>query len=424
MGSRTILNLILWHVEFSFQIFPLSTSHFPLFNYLSFINQLDMKFIVTTFALLLFLASCGSADVASTKEGDAELTVAEQHMTLSESDLFDGPKIQLYLKKDTLNAHKANQAFLDALDLFKNKKDLTEAEKGFKASILTYPTGAAYYELGNVSMEKEDYELALKCYRMAENLNYEPFAKLLYNIACVYSHEKDYELSAQYLEYAVQAGYLNVDNIEKDPDLELLRSEANYLYSSHLKRALNGTSDAETIYWLQYKKHFTQAEFPLKVDELFSKTQMDFENSISYDFEKYVPQMRDGKFSREVSKNFYYYTMVGESKDYVAVIYMIRDAFMDEDAPLSYRLVTYTHKGKMIDEYLIAGRENYTDDLRSAVVKKDMTCTIDLYKTEFERDVEEHGPYNNKIVSKTKIGQEKIKIGSNGEISSVTLAQK
>ncbi len=402
--------------------FPLSSRNFPLFNYLSLINRLNMKFIVTTSALLFLLASCGSADVASKKEGDAELTVEEQHMILAESDLFDGPKIQLYLKKDTLNAHKANKAFLDALDLFKNKKDLAEAEKGFKASILTYPTAAAYYELGNVCMDKKDYELALKCYRMAENLNYEPFAKLLYNIACVYSHKEEFEISAQYLEYAVQAGYLNVDNIEVDPDLEALRTEADYLYRSHLKRALNGTSDAETIYWLQYKKHFTQAEFPLKVDELFSKTQMDFENSISYDFEKYVPQMRDGKFSREVSKNFYYYTLVGETKDYVAVIYMIRDAFMDEDAPLSYRLVTYTNKGKMIDEYLIAGRENYTDDLRSAVVRKDMTCTIDLYKTEFENDVEEVGIYGNKIVSKTKVGQEKVKIASNGKISAVTLA--
>ena len=70
----------------------------------------------------IIITSCGEQSTLTSGNPKTELTEEEQKMTLVESDIYDGDKIRLYLMKDTLNAGSSNQAFLNGLDLFKNKK--------------------------------------------------------------------------------------------------------------------------------------------------------------------------------------------------------------------------------------------------------------------------------------------------------------
>lgn len=378
---------------------------------------MNLRSALMIFLPLAVLCSCGGTAVSNDKNA---LTEAEKNLVLVKSDVFDGDKIRIYLRKDSLNANQANQSFLKGLDCLKNKKEFKQAIGEFEQSILTYPTGKAYYEMGNAYMETSQYVLALKAYGMAEQLNYEPYSKVLYNMACANSQLEEYELSARYLEYSVEAGYLNIDNIQQDPDLEKLRTERDYLFKKHLNRALAGTSNAENIYWMQFKKGFTKAKLPMSLTNLVSKTRFDMKNAISYDFEKFVPEMRDEKFSREVSKGFYFYSQIAEEKEYVALIYLIRDEFLGDQAPLSYRLVTYTHEGQLIDEYLIAGRTSYSDKLRMCTVNNDLTISIDLMETVFEKDIEEFGPYDNPIKSKNKVGEENLQITETGKIEKIS----
>lgn len=363
--------------------------------------------------------ACGNPSQEVGTVEKAVLTVEEQHMQLTEDDLFAGDKIRIYLRKDTLQGTTSNKLFLNALDEFKNKKNLAKAEKGFVKSILRYPTAKAYYELGNVWLEQKDFKQALQAYRMAENLNYEPFSKLMYNIACTYSGMKDGEQAANYLEYAIESGYLNVDNIARDPDLEFLRTDYGYLYKRHMKRALNGVSNADKIYYLQFKKRFPLMKLPLSIKETVSKTYFDMENAITYDFEKFIPEMRDDKFSREVSKGFYYYANLKETADYTAVIYIIREEFMGEQAPLTYKLVTFDKNGIILDQLIVAGREDFNEELRSCLINTKMEITVDLFETKFEKDPETEGYFENPIVSKSKVGSQKYKIGANGKIVEV-----
>lgn len=372
--------------------------------------------IYGTVLSVLLLGACGNPGKPISSEPKVTLTEEEQHLQLTREDLFAGDKIRLYLKKDTLQGTESNELFLTALDAYKNKKKTDEAAEGFIQSILRFPTAKAYYELGNVYMDQKKYSDALLAYRMAENLNYEPFSKLMYNIACVYSCLEKGQQSADYLEYAVQAGYLNVDNIAKDEDLSYLRNEYSYMYQAQLRRALNGVSDADKIYYLQFKKRFPIVKLPLNIKETISKTHFDMENAITYDFEKYIPEMRDEKFSREVSKGFYYYAKVAETADYTALIYIIREEFLGEQAPLTYKLVTFNKEGKIIDQLIVAGRENLNEELRTCSMNSQMEITVDLYETKYEKDPETEGYYDNPITSKSKVGTEHFKINTNGTI--------
>ena len=138
---------------------------------------------------------------------------------------------------------------------------------------------------------------------------------------------------------------------------------------------------------------------------------------ISYEFEKYIAEMRDEKFSREVSKGFYHYAQAYETDDYVAVVYIVKEEFMGDYAPLLYRMATFTHDGKLIDKQNIGGREYLDDNLMEATLHKDKTIHIDVVKPTYEQDPDEHGYYDNKIVSKSKVGKMKYKVSSKGKIN-------
>jgi tetratricopeptide (TPR) repeat protein len=361
-------------------------------------------------SLVVLVFSCGS-NPKNSSEKFQKLKITN----LEEKDMFTLVKVKAFMDSQDEKTAEYNNLFLKGLDAFKNKKDLDSANHYFNESILDYPSNVAYYELGNVLLERKEYKKAIYAYEMAEKLGYEPFSEVLYNISCAHSLLNETELSAQYLEFALQAGYSNIENINKDSDLTNLRKD-KYLFDTHLKQGLKGMSDAENLFWLQFKRNFSKTTFPLKLDEHLDILLLNDETHISYDFEKYIAEMRDDKFSREVSKGFYYLAEIKETKNYVALVYVIKEEFYGDDSPLIFRLATFTNEGKLIDKKEIAGRSDFSKPLKSAIIKNDMSIEITSFETVFEKDVDEEGYYDNKIVKKNKIGEETFTINKQGKI--------
>lgn len=368
-----------------------------------------MKNVLRLVVLVIILFACGNP--APIKQDVQE---EKEEFVLSESDIFAGDKIQQFLQNDLTFTEEANRFFLKGLNAFKNDKDLDSAKTYFQRSILKTPTAKAYYELGNVLMEKRDYSNSLKAYGLAEQLGFEPYSKILYNTSCVYSLKKDNEMSAKYLEFALQAGYSNLNNINNDPDLKNLRE--SYYYDVALKSGLKGMSEPEKLFWLQFKRLFPKLNKPVTFDPYDAKVSTEDLEFISYDFEKYIAEMRDEKFSREVSKSFYYYGLLNENDEFVTLIYIVKDDYLGDDSPLIYRLATFDHSGKLIDKMEIAGRADLSQPLKLASVDNKMNITIESFETKYEKDPEEFGYYENKIVGKEKISIEYYKIGGNGKI--------
>ena len=375
-----------------------------------------MKFVLYSLAFVSILASCGNPAAPGSDVENGVVVDETKPIKLSTADLFNGEKVRLFLYQNPKANPKADKLFLKALDEFKNKKNLDAASAGFKASITEYPNSKSYYELGNVYMEMKNYQGALDAYSLAEKLGYEPFSKVMFNVACAYSQLKNFPMSADYLQFAIQAGYVNVDNIEKDEDLANLREKEPALFRKNVELAMSGVSDVEKLYWLQFKRNFVQASFPINLNADQGKTVFDDKNHISYDFERFVSEMRDARFSREVSKGFYNFVQVAETKNYVALIYVVKEEFYGDQSPLSYRLVTYTKSGKLIDKKTIAGREDYSELLKMCTINKDLSFTITNYETTFQKDPEEEGYYENPVVSKKKINTEKYRIDASGKI--------
>jgi tetratricopeptide (TPR) repeat protein len=374
---------------------------------------MNMKF-AAILTLLLVITACGEpAEVINTIKKQKRIDVE-----LAESDLFETTKIFAFLENDVKFIEEANKLYLNGLDAFKNKKDLDSANYYLRQSILKEPSGKAYYELGNVFMSQEKYDDALNAYNLAENLDFQPISKILYNKSCLYSLQKDVEMSGQYLEYALQAGYNNLDHINKDEDLAELRD--SHLFKKAVEKGVRGMSNAKNLFWLQFKKLFPKYPFPHTIESQLDEKVMAEKQYISYDFEKYISEMRDEKYSREVSKGFYHYAQVYETDKYVAVVYIVKEEFMGDAAPLLYRMATFTHEGKLIDKKRIGGKEYLSDDLWSTTFNKDKTIDVKILKPTYEKDPDEEGYYENKIVSTEEIGQIQFKVDDSGMIVKVS----
>ena len=364
--------------------------------------------------LILTIASCG-------EPGEVINTITKQKridVELADADLFETTKIFAFLQNEVKFIEEANKLYLYGVDAFKNKKNLDSADYYLRRSILKEPSGKAYYELGNVFMDQKQYSKALSAYDLAENLDYQPFSKILYNKSCLYSLQKDVELSSQYLEYALQAGYNNLDHIDKDEDLTELRKSRHFKPS--IEKGVRGMSNSKNLFWLQFKKLFQKFPFPHTVQVQLDEKILSGMQYISFDFEKYISEMRDEKFSREVSKGFYHYGQMYETEAYVAVVYIVKEEFMGELAPLLYRMATFTHQGKLIDKKRIGGKEYLSDNIWSTTFNKNKTIDIKILEPTYEKDPEDEGYYENKIISTKEVGQLKYKVDGKGMIVKIS----
>lgn len=372
---------------------------------------------LSSFRLLLPIAALTAILYACSGDNARPVTKAPVRATLTEADLFSGDVIRQFLTRENPFVKEAGNLFMQALDLYKNKQDAPGAIPLFIQSILKNPESRSYYELGNACLDARDYDRAGKCYEMAEKLGYEPLSKVMYNLACVYALKKKPELAGQYLQYSLQAGYSNLDHMAVDKDLANLRR--TYYYQQAISQGTKGMSNAKVLFWLQFKKPFAKVKLPYTING--EKKQFGEGDYIPYDFDKYIVEMRDERFSREVSKSFYYSAELASNERYVAFVYAVQDAFSEGVSPVLYRLVTYTNEGKLIDKCVIAGREAFDEPLKTAVVAPDLSFVIKTFELEYTKNPDEEGYEDNPVKSRRLVGTGTFQINEDGTITAAAL---
>ena len=346
--------------------------------------------------LLLFITVIALCQACRNNNGSGDGAVQTTESTLTEADIFKPAVVEGFLRDHPAQDEKANAFFMQAIDAYRNKKDLSAAQDLFRKSVLKYPMAKAYYEWGNTYMDTKDYRQALAAYHMSEQLGFEPLSKLLYNAACAYSLMNEKDSAVTYLEYAMEAGYTNSDQILKDPDLAVARQHEQF--QAILKTALGGTQDPETVAWQSFKRGFSFASFPVVLNKETEK-ELTNDHYISYDFEKFVPEMKGERFSREVGKEFYYLAKVYDQPEYTTVVYAVKNVMMGEDAPAVFMLASFTPKGRLIDKMVAGGQLSPADMYYVGSLQQSGQMEIKEYKRVYEKDPAENGYTDNKLLS-------------------------
>jgi tetratricopeptide (TPR) repeat protein len=266
---------------------------------------------------------------------------------------FNEDSVQEFLKvKRPENQKNARGYFSLAINHYKNEKNLNLANADFISSLQIYPDANTYYEYGNLLSELKLYDSAILAYDFAEMLGFNNAANLMYNTACVYSLKDEDWNALRYLKLAVKAGYSNVEQIQKDNDLINLRK--NQEFGPFLSTILAKGDNAEETEFRIFRNQFVTATLPLRV-YLVDTAMWEYPSSISYDYEKYITEMRNvERFSREVGLLFGNFRKLPGNENYDAIIYIVFD---ENSSPMQRYgiLATYDKKGKIIDKMTVSG---------------------------------------------------------------------
>ena len=323
----------------------------------------------------------------------------------------------------------AKKKFLEAIDLYKNKKQVAQSIEAFKASLFISPSEKTYFELGAALAENKSYEEALKALDIAEQMDYSPLANILYKKSVVYAsmpnspisvdgYTKIYDSMAVHLmEVALQTGYSKPTDFLHEKAFDSLRYNSDWYFKNVYQMAMSGNKDPERLAWDSYKDEFKELPLPLTINTVWIYKQ-NYENAIGYDYEKFVPEMRNGKFSREVENEYFYVGKIKEDSVYTALLYAGKNMWLVDGrgySPVYFYMVTYSPQGKIIDKMQVGGQKTFTDNFKDLLLKQNLTMEVKEFKNIYEKDTEKDGYENNKVVKSELLTTAYYRINAKGK---------
>lgn len=382
-----------------------------------------MKKIFSILLSVAFITSCNNKD----KRSKTITTSATTHLT--EASLYNPDSIKVALNFPAVEQEMAKKKFLEAIELYKNKKQIAQGITTFKSSLFIYPSEKTYYELGSALADNKDYDESLKAFHIAEQMNYSPLANVLYKIASVYalmppkySKEDAFtnlndSIALHFMEVALQMGYSKPADFLHDKAFDSLKINSNWIFKNVYNTAMSGNKDPQKLAWESYKNEFKEMTLPVTINTVWVYDQK-YENAIAYDFEKFVPEMRTGKFSREVENEYFYVGRIKEDSLYTALLYAGKNMWITDGrgyTPIYFYLVTYSPQGKILDKMEVGGQKSFTDNFKTLSLKENLTMEVKSFKNIYEKDPEKDGYEKNKVIKSDLVSTNYYKINSKGK---------
>ncbi len=298
-------------------------------------------------------------------------------------------------KEATDEARKKGKELYDAALFACSEDKLEDGANMLIESILYYPDGVAYFELGNIYQELKNYESAIDAYKMGKQLEYIPICDLYYSMACAFAmDDSDFDgkrRAINYLRLAVNDGYANKAFFLKDKRLSNIR------YTYDYNKMYLQTFAKEEKYLAQEKFElfsslFPEIEFPfeIEVDDLYKHLNQEkrlYDPLISFVSQKatYMPE-----------EYFSYTAILKKTSTYMAVIYAEYPAQQEEDMYVHYTLATYSPTGQPIAKIRFADSKN-PEKYLSGSINENMTIKINQYQNVWKKSPKKYGYTNNSI---------------------------
>lgn len=344
----------------------------------------------------LYLLACASLAACNGRSGHA-------FIPLKAASIYNADSVRLAM--DGGDARAAAMKMQEALDLYKKSKDTLGSIPVFKNSILLKPTARAYFELSGPLLATRRYDEAIEALAIAEKLGYAPLANVMFRYSYAYGckmsdarDEDNGKYAVHYMQLALQMGYAHPEEyLRKEYFPKLLAYEE---FTSVFNDAVSGMAgrNPEKSLWDSYAVQFPEVGLPFMVNMDWIKAHP-LGDAISFEFEKFIPEMRSARFEREGGDVYYYVALVKKDPAYLAVVYgsqyegaegppeldsaNIASGAASTLTPLFY-LVTYDPHGKLIDKMVVAGRSDLTQPFKAFAVQGNMHFQVqdfnDAYK--------------------------------------------
>lgn len=377
------------------------------------------SFVLTYLAAICVVAACsGPAEEHILKVQLQKLTFKTMYdKNLVYDVVFDSEEMNVDSVKKI-----AGGLFLQGVDLFKNKRNPGAAVVKFKSSILTFPDAKTYYELGCAlaagGFSEAVREEAINAFEVALHLRFEPIANVQYKMACVkyqnYKHNPE-KSSMWYvldpLEQSFKNGRFDTVAVARDPQLKGITDEP--MYKNLVLQMIAQHQQGSGLFDLYKRAYNNNLESFTLVPE---KVAMDeFRQSINYDFAKYVPEMENTSFNREVSNDFYFVGSVKQTDLYHAFLYTSISFSGEEMQPTFTYLVVYDNEGEILSKKLV-GCQCTAEKIKTFSVDKGAIRITDM-KRNWEKPVADVPFDENKIIGYDVLAKASFTIDDSGKIT-------
>jgi len=346
---------------------------------------------------------------------------------LSEQAIYDFDSVSIF----SGDKEAAKKKFLTAIDLYRNQKNkLPESITAFKASLLLSPDAKTYFELGNALLDSRQYDESLKAFLMAEKLDYNPMANVMYKLAMAHAglafqssdvtRTREDSAALHYMQISLQMGYARPTDFLKDSIFNPGEG-SNWELMEVYKNTMSGNKDPQKMLWENFESGFAPVQLPLVINTVWIQ-QHPLDEAIGYDYEKYVPEMRDNKFSREVENEYYYFAKIKNDSASIALMYAGKNTWLEDangNRPTYFFLATYSPTGKLIDKMLVAGQRSFTDPFKVLNLKENLNFEVKDYKNIFKNDPEKGGYENNYVVKSELLGSTNYRIAPGGRFEKI-----
>lgn len=321
---------------------------------------------------------------------------------LNDHNLYAADSVRMAVAGgDEKTAGKTLQA---AMDRYKKGSDTAGSIALFKRSIIAYPTAKAYYELAGALLATRQYAEGIQALGLAENLGYKPLANVMFRYAFAYANIKDdstterSKAAVRYMELAIQMGYARPAQFlqkHRFPNMG-----GNYSFDATYNAVVAGGPgvDPERGLWDAYSTQFPAVPLPFTIDRNWTKN-FGFNGDISFQYEKFIPEMREAKFSREGGNNYYFVAQLHKEAGFVVEVYAVRDETEDGSGPPLFMLASYDPHGRIIDKMAIAGQQDLKDNFTRFVMRPDLSFQLQDFKNIYKTDPDSAG-YDSTNVSR------------------------
>lgn len=271
--------------------------------------------------------------------------------------------VKLYLKGiNSIQKLQGRQLFFTAIDEYKNKKNLAKADSLFKLSAQKSPTAQLYFEWGKVNYERKQYQKAFDILNISEGLGYENPNQLFHKLCVVCIALNRYDDAKKYLITAVESGLSR--ELFDGNELDSLRVKLDYdvfenIFSTYSDQS--GLSVQEQSF-ANFSKLFKPINFPVEWKNTGAEEQ---ETPISFEFEKYITEMRHAeKFSRMVGYSYYSKGKIKIDSNYYCVVYKVAD-YMSSPMIYQLKLAVFKADGTLVDKLLVGGLQQVEDNYKT-----------------------------------------------------------